>query len=206
MFLAPLPVITSVFAVMAEAERHTFMVLTKSAPEMRDAIERVRPAVAEAWECFDGGRFPWPLPNVWLGVSVRNQEEADARREYLRALADWHTWVSYEPAIGPVCWNGWQFVRFVVDGGESGSRARPSHPKWHRDTRDFCQAYRIPFMFKQWGEWAPAQVAIKAGSSGAHEYVDSGCGCGEREFMMRVGKQAAGCLLDGKQYRGLPIG
>ena len=98
-----------------------------------------------------------PPQNAMLGVSIENQQEADKRREHMRAIAEagWQTWVSYEPALGPVDWTGWEFIKWMVSGGESGKDARPSHPDWHRSTLDWCQLHRVPYFFKQWGAWAP---------------------------------------------------
>ncbi|OWK27551.1 DUF5131 family protein [Sphingomonas dokdonensis] len=44
---------------------------------------------------------------------------------------------------------------WVVVGGESGRGARPMHPAWARSLRDQCASAGVPFLFKQWGEWAP---------------------------------------------------
>src|SRR5690606_3579157 len=44
---------------------------------------------------------------------------------------------------------------WVIAGGESGPHARPSHPDWFRSLREQCAAAGVPFLFKQWGEWAP---------------------------------------------------
>jgi protein gp37 len=93
-----------------------------------------------------------------LGVSVEDQTRADQRRPAMHGLADlgWHTWVSYEPALGPVDWTGWQFTGWIVSGGESGEGSRPSDADWHRGARDFCAANDIPYFFKQWGQCLPA--------------------------------------------------
>jgi protein gp37 len=99
-----------------------------------------------------------PLTNVWLGVSCENQANADERREHLRAIAEmgWTTMVSYEPALGPVDWTGWEWASWIISGGESGPGARPSHPDWHRATRDFCQANSIPYFFSNGANGLPA--------------------------------------------------
>ena len=114
-------------------------------------------AALAAYGAMWGGERPWPLPNVWIGVSVEDQTSADERREDLRRIAEagWTTFVSYEPALGPVDWTGWDFVDQIISGGESGPDARPSHPDWHRATRDFCADHGVAFFFKQWGEWMP---------------------------------------------------
>jgi protein gp37 len=53
-----------------------------------------------AWAA--GIKSPWPLPNVWLGVSVEDQATADERLPFLEVLPAAVRWVSYEPALGPV--------------------------------------------------------------------------------------------------------
>lgn len=190
--------------------------------DMLDAMGT--PPAGCAYPLFDwaGGMSRWPdsFRNIWLGVSVENQTRADQRREAMHRLAEmgWLTWVSYEPALGPVDWKGWEFVRWIVSGGESGEGARPSHPDWHRDTRNFCAARGIAFLFKQWGTW-------KDGSdfaSDAKVVLNDGRTCdfdatelfnmdrvlavpGRNPTLMRaVGKKAAGRLLDGVEHNAFP--
>lgn len=93
--------------------------------------------------------------NVWLGVSIEDQPRADERRADFEATPAAVKFVSYEPALGPVDWTGWEFVDQIIGGGESGPNARPCHPDWQRASRDFCSANSIAYFFKQWGEWAP---------------------------------------------------
>lgn len=136
--------IDKVFAVMALTPQHTYQVLTKRSARMREycssdaTLGRVL-SLANSWLQSDGrieiahkadGLGGIMLPNVWLGVSTERQKEADERREPLRALAaqGWTTFVSFEPALGPIDWRGWEFLRWLISGGESGPGARPSHP------------------------------------------------------------------------------
>ncbi|MCC4299348.1 DUF5131 family protein [Aurantimonas coralicida] len=49
----------------------------------------------------------------------------------------------------------WPHLDWIVAGGESGPSARPMHPEWVRSIRDQCAAAGVPFLFKQWGAWAP---------------------------------------------------
>lgn len=58
---------------------------------------------------------------------------------------------------------------WVIAGGESGPKARPSHPDWFRSLRDQCVSASVPFFFKQWGEWRPApwKYVRDAGSTDA---------------------------------------
>jgi protein gp37 len=44
----------------------------------------------------------WPLPNVWLGVSVENQEQADRRLPWLAKTPAAVRFVSFEPLLGEV--------------------------------------------------------------------------------------------------------
>jgi protein gp37 len=84
--------IDQVFAVMALCPQHTFQVLTKRAARMRQYMtERRQPAVP-----------PWPLPNVWLGVSTERQREADERIPLLLATPAAVRFISAEPLLGPV--------------------------------------------------------------------------------------------------------
>lgn len=181
----PDEVIDRVFAVMALARHIDFQVLTKRPERMRDylhtragdwllrwpeavpvaawhisqyeAVSRLGANGPEAQRMYRAPPVNFPLPNVWLGVSAEDQPTADERREPMRELAagGWVTFVSYEPALGPVDWTGWEFLRQIISGGESGPKARLSHPDWHRATRDFCVPRDIAYFLKQWGEWVP---------------------------------------------------
>lgn len=186
---------------------------------------------------YDGGTWKSEDFSVWhnvrLGVSVGDQKTADKRREDSRAAGV--QFVSYEPALGPVDWAGWEFVKQIISGGESGPGARPSHPDWHRATRDFCLMNRIAYFFKQWGTWAPLppfryspafgsgnreyNIALRAYAKqhGATILLDDrpegwdatmlrdGCAITDGEIAIgRVGKKAAGRLLDGREWSQFP--
>lgn len=175
--------IDKVFAVMALAKHHTFQVLTKRPERMRDYLicgggscinVGIRQAI-EQMGYHDIGAVGKALPNVWLGVSVEDQEAADKRIPILLDTPAAVRWVSMEPLLGPVDLFHVQDGQFtfnalskkegiayratgldwVVVGGESGPKARPMHPSWARSLRDQCAAADVPFLFKQWGEWVP---------------------------------------------------
>ena len=63
---------------------------------------RVPGSAATGWEDFDPRRRPWPLPNVWLGVSVENQAAAAERIPHLLATPAAVRFISAEPLLGPV--------------------------------------------------------------------------------------------------------
>jgi protein gp37 len=206
--------IDRVFGVMAVAKHHTFQVLTKRAGRMRDyvaglgnAFPRLERGARLVGYTLNFEGLPmvrFPLPNVWLGVSVEDQAAADARIPLLLQTPAAVRWISAEPLLGAVDLPGLFFygvernggvvplrekghpqLDWVVVGGESGTNARPMHRAWARSLRDQCAAAGVPFLFKQWGEWAPAANP-------------------NRIDFERVGKRAAGRLLDGVQHDGYP--
>lgn len=108
----------------------------------------------------------------------------------------------------------------VIAGGESGPKARPMHPDWARSLRDQCAASGTAFFFKQWGEWEAAvdrerddpdwrlDYSVKYADQAPHKWLnlEGGRGFhGERfHVMRRVGKRAAGRLLDGVEHNAMP--
>jgi protein gp37 len=102
--------IDQVFAIMALAPQHTFQVLTKRPERMREYLAPydARRANGLGQAVIDLGydgpleALSWPLPNVWLGVSVEDQATADARIPHLLATPAAIRWISAEPLLGPV--------------------------------------------------------------------------------------------------------
>ena len=212
--------IDRVFSMMALCPQHIFQVLTKRSQRMREyvadlpnrsgsiviAAMRSYPGYVDSEVCISD--VPLPLPNVWLGVSAEDQTRADERREDLRATPAAVKFVSYEPALGPVDWTGWEFVDQIISGGESGPGSRPSHPDWHRATRDFCADNGIAYFFKQWGDWfrygeidaEGHQNSVTKGEKAGywHEWPAG-------EFSVRIGKAKAGAHLDGREHREMPL-
>lgn len=157
----------------------------------------------------------WPA-NVWIGATVVNQKEADRDIPKLVLLPARVRFLSMEPLLGAVnlpvallAQIGW-----VIVGGESGSKARPMHPAWTRSLRDQCAAARISFFFKQHGEWV--EIEAVAGRDlgrdirrGLVRIVKSradmnGHFGSDDALMRRVGKQAAGRMLDGRLHSDFP--
>jgi protein gp37 len=96
-----------------------------------------------------------------------------------------------------------EVIHWVIAGGESGPKAEPSHPDWFRSLRDQCEAAEVPFFFKQWGEWCPiGQIQNDESVRGFTSYkVFDTETCSHR-----VGKNAAGNFLDGKEWNKFPKG
>lgn len=104
----------------------------------------------------------WPLTNVWLGATIANQAEADRDLPKLLATPARVRFLSCEPLLGHIdlqypCFNGadslqsLEGLHWVIAGGESGGKARPSHPDWFRSLRDQCAAAGVAFFMKQMG-------------------------------------------------------
>ena len=180
--------IARVFSIMALCPQHTFQVLTKRTGRMRATMPGLGRSVwwwlAEtlSGDAYDAAMYerenlygddhPWPLPNVWLGVSVEDQKTADARVSDLLATPAARRFVSYEPALEDV-----DFTRIhydgvtridalsgrhglsgagrgprldqVIFGGESGPDRRPAQMDWGRAVRDQCRAAGVAFFGKQ---------------------------------------------------------
>lgn len=199
--------IDRVLALMALAYWHQFQVLTKRARRMReyfsgdwfsrmvsqmglgptvnetlfDTVDQIR-GYDKHWPWSKGvcGYFsnpPLPLPNVWLGVSVEDQQRADERIPHLLQCPAAIRFVSYEPALSEVDFRAIQTpgerdgLRFdslarlnedryfesdthldwVIVGGESGHCARPFDVAWARSTIEQCREAGVACFIKQIG-------------------------------------------------------
>ncbi|KPF84528.1 hypothetical protein IP70_15835 [alpha proteobacterium AAP38] len=168
--------------------------------------------------------------------------------EPLLGPIDLHPWLLYEPCPNSLdgllmdpetgqheCCHRCDFtgighdlaVHWVIVGGESGPGARPMHPDWARSLRDQCVVAGVPFLFKQWGEWAPNVGAVDwadiddhpeasrfwhrewNGDSWGEPFKPLWCDFGDGNYdqeqcVSRVGKKAAGRLLDGRTWDQFP--
>lgn len=211
--------IDHILHIISICHRHTFIVLTKRPELMQEKLYGGNGA-----RVLGGGDY---LPNLWLGVSVENQETADKRIPELLKIPAAKRVVSYEPALGAVNfrpfddfsdtghgrrWLGKssnaansQGIDWLIAGGETGPGARPSHPDWFRSARDQCVAAGVSFFFKQWGEYVDIDDAIKRlnynpyGNELKKIFIK-----GHSLPLVRVGKRLAGRLLDGKEWNQIP--
>lgn len=148
--------IAAVYRMMALCPQHTFLVLTKRI--------HIANTVLTDWAHSRMRRegTAAPLPNVWLGVTVCNQAEADAKIPVLLATPAALRFVSIEPMLGPVALNralpdaqsrgnGDAYLDWVICGGETGPGAREMRVEWARALRNQCVAAAVPFFFKGWG-------------------------------------------------------
>lgn len=173
-------------------------------------------------------------PNVMLMATVVNQHEADRDVPKLLDLPARWRGLSVEPQLGPIdltrkiagragsAFGYWGFGVFeqgldlVIEGFESGRRARPGHPDWARNLRDQCEAAGTAYFFKQWGEWLPDSqrtmaneiIGPRDGSASItyYEYPNGPLVMGKRfgDRTCKVGTKAAGRLLDGREHLNFP--
>ena len=211
------PARARLWALIAATPNHVWLLLTKRPQEI---LSRIPSAWVEA--------LP---PNVWVGTSVENETAARERIPHLFAVPAKVLFLSCEPLLGPVdlrqyldvgagcpldCAACDHKIDWVIVGGESGPSARPMHPDWARSLRDQCAANRVAFHFKQWGEWAPRTrddgKPFDSLDTAKHALIDiaglpnaclEAAGKGAAP-MSRVGKKAAGRVLDGVVHDAFP--
>lgn len=155
--------ILDVFAVMAlcsMGQGHIFQILTKRIPRLPSALDvwlrakdlylhnyHFRPTV------YQGNHIenrPWPLPNIWLGISCENQFTADERIPILLQTPAAIRFVSVEPMLWPMDLSNFlSGLSWVICGCESGPKARSMQLSWARDLKDQCLRANVPFFFKQ---------------------------------------------------------
>lgn len=132
-------IVHNVLDVMQGVDRHRYQVLTKRPHKMEAHLIYLRKAPL--------------LQHCLFGCSVGTQSTADKSRHPMEKLSRYgfKTWVSAEPLLGPVDFSGWEFLDWIVIGGESGPGARPFNLGWARQIIGWAKAHDIPVFFKQWG-------------------------------------------------------
>ena len=202
----PARAIDAIFAVMAQSPQHTFQILTKRPRPMLEYMraewtpDGINEAATRFGMCHANLYGRWPLPNVWLGVSVEDQATADDRIPLLLQTPAAVRFVSYEPALAVIDFRKWlrgqcpqchgfddwcadvalcetcrglsaKGIDWLICGGESGLGARPFDIAWARSVRDQCKAAGVPFFMKQLG----AKPVLSREADGAfvpdYEYI-----------------------------------
>lgn len=185
--------IASVFGVMAACPQHTFQILTKRPERMLEWFEWMdRDVDVDSDVCgppvpvvcgihaanygadvdYLGIKGPWPLPNVWLGVSCEDQQRADERIPLLLEAPAALRFVSAEPLLEEVSLFAFlpgalrdkcltilnqgasvalPGVDWVIVGGESGPGARPCDIGWVGSIVTECRTAGVPCFVKQLG-------------------------------------------------------
>jgi protein gp37 len=208
----PFEYVAAVFGVMAATPDHTYQVLTKRPARMlqffrwRD-YNAVRHHRWEQWRLCEeralehvpelpsaGCEQPWPLPNVWLGVTIENRRFVD-RADLLRQTPATVRFISAEPLLGPVVpdrfglspvagpvptWNdGYDgdglnltSIDWLIAGGESGPGARHCDEAWLRDLRDACADWGTAYFLKQLGTRLARERGLKGKGGGNQATLD----------------------------------
>ncbi len=214
----PFEFIDKIFQVMTcYPQQHKFLLLTKRADRMLEYISALRNGLLKFHK---GQDFQWPFKNIYPGLTICNQVEADEKLPVFLQIPG-HKWLSIEPCLGGVDLeyikdfsHPNKFMKYeriyslsgernilghrltsekieqVIVGGESGRGARPLHPAWPRSIRDQCVAAGVPFFFKQWGKFVAPKDTAYHGSHKGWRFL---VGC---SYMKH----------DGTYYPGYPSG
>lgn len=195
-----------------EGKRHFWLLLTKQ-------IARLK-----AFSHSIGG-----LPdNCMAMTTVTNQHTANVRvKELIDVQCKWRG-ISAEPLFELVDFDAVKLgcgyrplscgcsvecdhptVDWVITGGLSGSNAAPADPRCFYSLRDQCKHSNTPFFFKQYGEWGPVAEIGFGDYQRAKEFIfptgeASSTGIPFGISMLKVGKKAAGCSLNGIEYKEFP--
>lgn len=133
----PFSFIERVFAVMGEANHHTFQILTKR----HERLSQIAP------------KLNWH-PNIWMGVSIENRRFVH-RADHLRQVDAAVRFISAEPLLGKLEGLNLEDIDWLIAGGESGPGYRPVKLEWLRYVRDISEEAGVSFFFKQWGGHRP---------------------------------------------------
>jgi protein gp37 len=183
------------------AERTRLWQLIEATPNLDWLLLTKRPQNIERLVPW---RTDWPA-NVWLGTSVENQTLAEKRLPFLLRNAAAVRFLSCEPLLGKLNLRPWfnahglHPIDWIIAGGESGGHSRPMHPDWAIALLNQCEEFNVPFHFKQWGNWVPAELTTETVRASLLELRN------ERPVnMARVGKRLAGRILEGTTWDGVP--
>jgi hypothetical protein len=146
---------------------------------------------------------PWHIINCLSGITKSRMEDDNGNYE------------------GTITTDEFGKLDWVICGGESGSKARPMHPEWVRSLQKQCEQAKVPFFFKQWGEWLPfdgsvmIRMHVEDNSYTTRTFLFKG---GEKFTKKadtytfpdnfetyRIGRAKAGNIIDEKQYHQFPI-
>lgn len=123
------------FSIMHNTPQQIYLILTKR-------VERLR---------FLSQSIAMNPPNIWLGVTVDNEETAKERIPILLDTPAAHRWVSFEPLLGNphVPLEHLAALNWVVVGCESGSDRRPMDLQWAQWLVSDADQCSIPVFVKQ---------------------------------------------------------
>jgi len=212
--------IEMIFREMELNPRHNFLILTKRPEQMRKFVYLYCYKNREEFEALG-----WE--NIWLGVSVEDQQTANERIPILLQTPANNRFISAEPLLGPIdlcnlsgsANSYYQCLKpitgsggsnrarldWVIAGGESGPYARPCALNWVCKLAGQCEDSRVPFFFKQWGEWMP-DFCFENTYWGYQEEEKYKTRSEYNEIFYKTGKKKAGFDVMTKPERNLPEG
>ncbi|MFD0798462.1 DUF5131 family protein [Maribacter chungangensis] len=164
----PLEYIQRVFKTM-NSTKHIYQVLTKRSERLLELSPFL------TW-----------TPNIWMGVSVENQNFTYRVTDLLGTNAQ-VKFLSIEPLIGKINFIKLKGIDWVIVGGESGPKARPLKKEWIQTLKNKCEIREIPFFFKQWGKKEFNENPNDPTIQTEHDQHAKG-----------------GCQVDGEVYREMP--
>lgn len=176
--------------VIRRTPQHIYQILTKRPERILDCLP-----------------LDWSenFKHCWLGISAEKQKYFDLRYPYLANVPNGNrTFLSLEPLIGPVTLDlAIRGFSWIIAGGESGGKdSRVCDPDWIRSLRDECKAAKVPFFFKQWGNYLPVDGDPEARKPDYDAYTIGEYG--KFQAYKSIGAKAAGNLLDGRKYEQFP--
>jgi protein gp37 len=164
----PTRMIDRVLEVIAACPQHVFQVLTKRAHLLEEKLYGV--TLEHGCRELGGGDY---LSNLWLGVSVEDQQRADERIPLLLQTPAAVRFLSVEPqleaidltggesidgmpVVNPLTGADWcdppiPGIDWCIVGGESGPGARPFNLAWAQSLLEQCKAAGVPYFLKQVG-------------------------------------------------------
>lgn len=210
------------FALICATPHLDWLLLTKRIGNAGKMLNAIAPSFAAMLDSND--RYK-PLPNLWIGATIVNQEEADRDIQKLLQIPAAVRFLSVEPMLGAIqmksCWlhkmtlcggcpssdegtpvdcpSADERIDWIIAGGESGPNARPMHPFWVRNLSDQCQQAGAPFLFKQWGEFVPMMGHAEGVPVSGEKFIHP-----DGTIMGRAGKKSAGRLLFGRTWDQFP--
>jgi protein gp37 len=216
------------FKLIEQTPNLDWLLLTKRIGNAADMLEKAIRGITHGREGWESNHFP----NIWMGATIVNQEEADRDIPKLLGVLAAKRFLSIEPLLGAMSvfseitgellhTSGNDYnpgsIDWLIVGGESGHAARPMHHAWVTQLRDQCVAASIPFLFKQWGEFVSShqhpdiQALYDRSTSGGWLGVDGQVSLGRDshprpgdEHIFKTGKKLAGRLLDGREWNDTP--
>lgn len=168
----PTEFIETMYRAMVAAPRHIFLVLTKRAERMRDAV---------TWMHERGILTRENSAHIWHGVTVENYKNADRIYPYLNDTPSKIRFISCEPLLDD--WlprkimqgymNVLSGVDWVIIGGESGPKARPMDVQWARDFVGVARRGGCKVFVKQLGSvWAKKNNSLTSKGENPDEWPE----------------------------------